>query len=89
MTDTLDNKVVAAADGFDYTRAELSAYFDMVKNDEHWKNPIDKIVRIKDFRTKVGIREAVVFYTGSTPSFTPTAGHFRVTAAGYYMTIGA
>lgn len=76
--------------------AELSAAFDRVRNADHWKNRIDAVISIpgrgEEFSAAVAlISEAVTFYTGSVARFTPCGRPtmYRVTAAGYFATIGA
>jgi len=80
-----------------YPLIAMSAVFDRVKNAQHWKNPIDTtiVVRGEDVQRELDvIREAVIFYTGSVPMFQDCGPSldgtcFRVTAAGYFLTIGA
>jgi len=72
-----------------YTRAQLKAAFDIVKNRENWKYPIDTdIPSDSDFDM---IEAAVIFFTGSVP-FTADSdqdGMTRIMAAGYYTSIGS
>ena len=76
-------------DGRDVTRGEASAAFDRVKNPSHWKNPVDAIVEATIDETAV-ISQAVTFYTGSRPTIRKLGARvFRVTAAGYFATVGA
>lgn len=91
------NQVVAHVGRRAITRRELSTAFDIVAPKDHWKNPIDATIEV-DFNTADLIREAVVFFTGSVPTFEVIEtvkdrgdgkGKYRVTAAGYYNTIGA
>lgn len=85
-----DAQVVAQVFGLDVTRGQLSLAFDQVADKANWKNPIDRVVRIASDRQMAFIREAVIFFTGSVPTFTAKgANKYRVTAAGYYNTIGA
>ena len=61
-----------------------------------WKERIDAIIRVGgdlgmggDWEL-FGIREAVIFFTGSVPTLTAMSrGYYRVKAAGYYVAIGA
>lgn len=93
---TTDGKeIVAMVQGKPVTRGELSIAFDAVVNKSNWKNPIDKIVDLDPW-TKALVSEAVIFYTGSVPSFEAitgttswNVGKYRVKAAGYYSAIGA
>ena len=74
--------------------AELQAAFKRVEPKDHWKNPIDCVIDIASDRELHDIREAVIFFTGSVPMFTPRAGaklpacRYRVQADGYFRTIG-
>lgn len=68
--------------------AELSAAFDRVKNPEHWKGPIDAVVRVTtgagaaDMAT---ILEAIEFYTATTGIVHDLGdGRFRILAPGYW-----
>jgi len=87
--------VVAKVEGRPVTQGELSLAFDAVANKANWKNPIDAVVSLDSY-TMAMVREAVVFFTGSVPTFELTTGtttsgmgRYRVKAAGYYRTIGA
>lgn len=73
-----------------YTRGQLAAAFDRVKDDTHWKNPINKVVEVLDEAEMALIDAAVVFYAGCGVTFTgtPEANVYRVRAPGYFMTIG-
>jgi len=93
------SKVVAAqVMGRLVTQGQLSKAFSLVETKvgpgTPWKNPIDKEVLIaKHFKMQV-IREAVIHFTGSVPTFTAvrvlkSGCVYRVQAAGYYKTIGA
>jgi hypothetical protein len=85
----LDNEVVATVLGRDVTRGELWAAFNAVANKTHWKNPIDAVVDLNDAEREM-LRKAVIFFTGSVPSFKPRKGsnlprcRYRVRATGYY-----
>lgn len=81
VADTVEG-IVAASD----RRLEV---FELVQNEDHWKNPIDATIDA-DAATMDEIADAVVFYTGSVPTFERVQGNgLRVRAAGYYRTIGA
>lgn len=89
-------QVVSEVFGRKVTRGQLSEAFDRVSDPLNWKNPIDRVVSIADARERAMIEEAVVFFTGSRPTFTkvnrPASGgpdNYRVKAAGYYATCGA
>ena len=71
----------------EYTQADLKFAFTKVQNKEHWKNPIDAIIKMEEQDIT---ERAIIFYTGSIPSFAPKAGGMlRVIADGYYVAIGA
>jgi hypothetical protein len=76
--------------GTPWSRAELLEAFDMVADKKAWKNPIDRLVTREWFAYNGNrLREAIIFYTGSVPMFTPADDlHIRVEADGYYKTIG-
>lgn len=72
------------------------AYFDLVKDAENWKGPIDAIVEVpagmqaQDLAE--AIQDAVMFFTGSVAQFRPTgddANVLHVVARGYYAAVGA
>jgi len=78
----LDAQVVSD-DG--YTRGDLRVAFDMVADKDDWKAPVDALIH-PTYREVV--REAVIFFTGSVPSFVARDGRLRVHAAGYYEVCG-
>jgi hypothetical protein len=88
------SETVAQVMGKDVTRGDLCEAFAGVTNVDHWKKPINAVIDLDD-RGMAMVREAVVFFTGSVPSFSPMLGarlpkcRYRVQAAGYYATIGA
>ena len=93
-----NNEIVARNGQFVFTRRELEEFFDTVANEENWKMPINKIVRLKGSREILGTYEAVRFFAGCTPEFHFTMTRdglqeegpmFRVEAEGYYMAVGA
>ena len=66
----------------------MSEAFDLVKDEKNWKMPIDAVVPA-DADIAL-IEDAVVFYAGCLPDVTEQPdGTFRVTAPGYYMSIGS
>jgi|SRR5580704_14773611 hypothetical protein len=89
---------------YGYTRDELSAAFDLVKNRENWKLPVQACVPgTADVKV---ISAAVTFFTGSIPEILPVTADgehagweqewsgdhppfWYVTARGYYADIGA
>lgn len=99
VTHTEDSRSVTSAapvinpeTGTRYSRSELSAAFARVSPTPNWKTRIDEFVTLgpdADDEIMV-IREAVIFYTGSVPTFTKVSeSTCRVKAAGYYATIGS
>lgn len=86
------SQVVAKSGGYSFTHGELARYFESVQNRENWKYAIDADVVADSERALTGLREAVIFFTGSVPSFEKLQGvtnGYRVQAAGYYVAIGA
>jgi hypothetical protein len=83
-------QVVEVVQGRPVTRGELFAAFDRVKDPEHWKNPINAIIPAVTHEEEALIRCAVIFFTGSIPTFRTTEdGRFtRVRAQGYFLAIG-
>lgn len=81
----MENKVVSAQG---YTQAELDAAFKEIQNAEHWKNPIDAWIHPNRFDI---CNEACIYFTGSGLTRRARRGNHcvRVTAPGYYQTIGA
>lgn len=95
VADRDNAEMVAKVNGKWVSRGELSVAFDAVANKANWKNPIDKIVDLDAYGIAL-VKEAVIFYTGSVPSFTAFTGtttsgigKYRVKAVGYYVAIGA
>lgn len=70
-----------------YTDTQKRKAFKLVADKTNWKNPIDTIVP-KNSDTDL-ISEAVTFFTGSVPDFVTTKKGIRVTADGYYLSIGS
>jgi hypothetical protein len=82
--------IVTPSRTYEETTAILSPAFDRVANKENWKFAIDAVIDIADMDEQLVIHEAVIFYTGSVPTFTHLTGHsFRVRARGYYAAIGS
>lgn len=76
----------------EYTQEQLEAAFDEVKNARHWKNPISRYIKKPDDAKRDLLTSAVIHFTGSVPEFYPhptKSGYVRISAAGYYATIGA
>jgi hypothetical protein len=61
-----------------YTKAELTAAFDKVKDKTHWKNPIDATIPVAD----VDITAKAKFFRSSRAEDKKVMMH--VTAPGYY-----
>jgi hypothetical protein len=83
-------------------QSELSAAFARVSPLGNWKATIDTLAVLTDDADEGNhdaemalVRDAVIHFTGSVPEFSqqgkPRGGRtcYRVTAAGYYATIGA
>jgi len=74
----------------DERQAELHEAFNLVADPENWKNPIDAEI---DPRQVADVVEAIHFFTGSIAVVEiiqdTTREAVRVTAEGYYLTIGA
>jgi hypothetical protein len=84
----------APAESFEAMQARMRRQFDRVCDPTNWKNPIDTTVAIATHDKMRAIAEAVVYFTGSVPTFSAIKIRgvrcvYRVRAAGYYRTIGA
>ena len=89
LVEKINKVVVARVDGRDVTRGELAEAFDRLTfGMENWKLPIETTVRPEEFEL---MNEACLFFTGSSLTIKlPHKGtRFRVTAPGYFATIGA
>lgn len=94
-------QLVAWVMGRQVSRGELDEAFKKVQPKDNWKNPINAEVVVEGDEEIAMIREAVIFFTGSVPSFKalrpvrPIRGKdggamlYKVVAAGYYVAIGA
>ena len=72
------------------TQEELSAAFDLVKDKERWKNPIDTTLDSCDEEKQRLIEDAIIHFTGSVADVTRLKdGKVRFCADGYYIAIGA
>lgn len=80
--DQIDEWLEKARDGF--ALEELQEAFDLVKDEEHWKNPIDRVVDESQIRI---LRAAIPWMTGTEAIFLPVdePGKIRVKADGYYL----
>lgn len=76
--------------GEPFTRQRLRDLFNVVASPENWKFRIDTVIDL-DPADRDAMREAVIFFTGSVPTFSYTGNGIEcaVKAAGYYATIGA
>jgi hypothetical protein len=74
-----------------YTEKQLEDAFNLVSNSANWKYPID--ISLPNFSAasvdRELIKEAVIFYTGSVPTFTEYENRLVVKADGYYIAVGA
>jgi hypothetical protein len=95
LLEELNAHVVATVMGKPVTRGELSTAFNRIAPKGNWKNPINAVVDIANDFDKALMSEAIIFFTGSVPKFLPRGGgklpgcRYRVTAKGYYLTVGA
>lgn len=70
----------------DYTLLELHAAFDLIKDKEHYKNPIQATIPREDFAITSA---ACSFFTGSMLDISETTDtHYVVEAVGYFEAIG-
>lgn len=85
----IENKVVAKVGKIDLTISTLKEYFNSVQNTENWKLGVkNKEVFFSTLEQRI-IDEAVIFYTGSIPSWKFSNGKTFISFAGYYEAIGA
>jgi hypothetical protein len=93
----MDNDYIAACiSGRAVRLSELRAVFNLVADKNNWKNPIDSTVVLGGDLTKALVHEAIVFFTGSVPTFRKISdasaaykSWYRVTAPGYYSAVGS
>jgi len=65
----------------------LREVFSQVQDRSNWKLPVHAIIDSKD---RLVVDEAIVFFTGSVPTFREFSnGRLAVKAEGYYSAIGA
>lgn len=69
-----------------YDEAEIRAAFERVENPNHWKDPVDCIVRDTDQAERDLIAFAINFFTATEASWSRVGqtSVWRVRAAGYY-----
>lgn len=82
------------SEAYEVEQARLQKAFEKVSPSDNWKNPINATVLGQTEAELREIGEAVIHFTGSVPVITmlKTKGgvsNHRVTAAGYYRTIGS
>lgn len=85
------NQIVERVGDQTFTRGELDEAFSKVQP-ANWKDAIDAIVELNSPRELLALGLAVPFFTGSVARIVRIdegGNRFRVTAAGYYATIGA
>lgn len=64
-----------------YSKVDLEAAFNLVKDPEDWKKPIDKV--IDTYQMDI-VGKAIQFFTATEPMFEPNkSGCVRVTSIGY------
>lgn len=90
LDDAFLDSVGMVREGYEFTVRELRGAFERVEPPENWKNPIDADIVLADERDLALIVSAVLFMTGSHAAIEALGcRRFRVTAAGYYVAIGA
>ena len=68
---------------FGHDVKDLERAFDMVKDKNDWKAPVDAWIRKRD---KSIVADAIVFYTGCMPAVVETTETYcRIVADGYRM----
>lgn len=84
-------RLMGSPETYEAITARLFPAFELVRPPENWKFPINAVVKVPSPELLATIREAVIFYTGSVPTFIPIPGteDVQVRAAGYYVAIGA
>ena len=70
-----------------YTQQELDAGFELVRPEDHWKAPIDAVIPAE---ARDLVERAVPWYSGGHATFRAMPdGRLRVTAPGYWASIGS
>jgi len=71
----------------EYTQKQLQVAFEMVQNENDWKAPIRKKIHVISPNLTIQcniIREAIIHFTSTVPTFTTLeGGGILVTATGY------
>jgi hypothetical protein len=73
-------------------REALAKAFGIVQNPDNWKYPIDCVLSCDDIPSLEIYKQAIAWFTGSIAHISrvePGKNTFRVTADGYYKTVGA
>ena len=67
---------------------DRSRFFEMIRPSDHWKMPIEALVRASDFEN---CNEAAIWYTGGPLEVVSEDGFgsLIVKGAGYYANVGA
>jgi len=80
------NTIGRSAD-YDAEQAQRNAWFSKIEPRDNWKNPINAWISIGDFHH---CNQAALWFTGHRLTIAEQRGDkMRVTAPGYYATIGA
>lgn len=65
------------------THEQLSEAFDLVRDMDDWRKPINKTINVDDSMLPL-IEEAIIYFTGTVPELTTTLdGLILVLAIGY------
>ena len=65
---------------YDEMQAKLTAAFNKVADKADWKRPIDAVI---DRADRDIVREAVIYFTATVPTFVDVGDKMRVTSPGY------
>lgn len=72
-----------------FTQDQLGQCFDNVSNKKNWKLPVNKVIVNPGEKNLECLTEAIIHFTGGAPNITKLKGNkVRVTAPGYYVSIG-
>jgi hypothetical protein len=90
---TVDSfKLPAGPEPYDVMHARLTKAFNRVHHKTNWKLPVRATLPLLTEAERDEISEAVTYFTGSVAQFRDMGTRVRttrVTAAGYYRTIGS
>lgn len=70
------------------TRTVLRKAFEMVQDEDDWKNPICATFEVISDAAMNRISKAIEFYTGSKAEWSNSENLWLVTAKGYYLSNG-